>query len=65
VTTVPASGNVALGLAFGVWTEVAGSGLQLLLNLSGMAVAGWLTLAIQRALWSRGSVRRPVRRRAG
>ena len=52
VTTVPASGNVALGLAFGVWHEVVGSGLQLLLNLSGMALAGWATLAIQRALWS-------------
>jgi uncharacterized hydrophobic protein (TIGR00271 family) len=63
VTTVPASGNVALGLAFGVWDEVTGSGLQLLLNLSGMAVAGWITLAVQRALWSRGSVRRRLRRR--
>ena len=29
VTTVPASGNVALGLAFGAWHEVGGSGLQL------------------------------------
>jgi uncharacterized hydrophobic protein (TIGR00271 family) len=64
VTTVPASGNVALGLAFGVWHEVAGSGLQLLLNVSGMAVAGWATLALQSALWSRVSVRRP-RRLAG
>ena len=36
-------GNVALGLAFGAWDEVVGSGLQLLLNLSGMAVAGWVT----------------------
>ena len=64
VTTVPASGNVALGLAFGAWDEVVGSGLQLLLNLSGMAVAGWATLALQSALWSRVSVRRP-RRTAG
>jgi uncharacterized hydrophobic protein (TIGR00271 family) len=63
VTTVPASGNVALGLAFGAWHEVVGSGLQLLLNLSGMAVAGWVTLALQSALWSRVSVRRPRRRR--
>ena len=61
VTTVPASGNVALGLAFGVWNEVIGSGLQLLINLSGMAVAGWATLAVQSALWSRASVRRPRR----
>ena len=63
VTTVPASGNVALGLAFGAWDEVRGSGLQLVLNLSGMALAGWATLALQSALWSRVSVRRPYRRR--
>jgi uncharacterized hydrophobic protein (TIGR00271 family) len=58
VTTVPASGNVALGLAFGAWSEVRGSGLQLLLNLSGMALAGWATLAFQQAAWHRLSERR-------
>ena len=58
VTTVPASGNVALGLAFGAWDEVTGSGLQLLLNLSGMAMAGCLTLAFQQAVWARLSARR-------
>ena len=62
VTTVPASGNVALGLAFGAWDEVTGSGLQLLLNLSGMALAGWATLAFQQAVWDRVPVRRPRRR---
>jgi len=60
VTTVPASGNVALGLAFGAWGEVVDSGLQLVLNLSGMALAGWGTLAFQQAVWSR--VRVPGRR---
>jgi uncharacterized hydrophobic protein (TIGR00271 family) len=64
VTTVPASGNVALGLAFGVWHEVVGSSLQLVINLSGMALAGWATLAVQDAVWSRVQVRRPYRRRA-
>lgn len=58
VTTVPASGNVALGLAFGAWHEVAGSGLQLLLNLSGMALAGWATLAFQQTAWARLSAKR-------
>ncbi len=58
VTTVPASGNVALGLAFGAWHEVAGSGLQLLVNLTGMALAGWATLAFQQAVWSRLSAKR-------
>lgn len=47
VTTIPAAGNVALGLAFGVWHEVLGSGLQLVVNLSGMALSGWATLALQ------------------
>ena len=58
VTTVPAAGNVALGLAFGVGHEIWGSTLQLVVNLSGMAVAGWLTLAIQEAVWARMSARR-------
>jgi uncharacterized hydrophobic protein (TIGR00271 family) len=71
VTTVPASGNVALGLAFGAWPEVWGSGMQLLLNLSGMALAGWATLAFQQAVWARSSARRAAlvqarrRRRSG
>jgi uncharacterized hydrophobic protein (TIGR00271 family) len=58
VTTVPASGNVALGLAFGTWGEVRGSGLQLALNLAGMALAGWATLAFQKAAWGPLSARR-------
>ena len=58
VTTVPAAGNVALGLAFGLGTEVRGSALQLLVNLTGMAIAGWLTLTFQQAVWGRMSARR-------
>jgi uncharacterized hydrophobic protein (TIGR00271 family) len=53
VTTIPAAGNVALGLAFGAWHEVRGSGIQLVVNLIGMALAGWATLALQQAVWSR------------
>jgi uncharacterized hydrophobic protein (TIGR00271 family) len=53
VTTVPAAGNVALGLAFGAWGEVGGSAQQLALNMSGMVVAGWLTLALQQQVWAR------------
>jgi uncharacterized hydrophobic protein (TIGR00271 family) len=55
VTTIPAAGNVALGLAFGVGHDVWGSSLQLLLNLSGMALAGWATLAVQQVVWTRVS----------
>jgi uncharacterized hydrophobic protein (TIGR00271 family) len=58
VTTVPAAGNVSLGLAFGVGHEIWGSSLQLVVNLTGMAMAGWLTLAIQEAVWARMSARR-------
>ncbi|HTW15113.1 MAG TPA: DUF389 domain-containing protein [Nocardioides sp.] len=53
VTTVPAAGNVALGLAFGAFDEVRGSTVQLALNVSGMILAGWLTLAVQHHVWKR------------
>lgn len=52
VTTVPAAGNLALGIAFGARSEVLGSAAQLGLNVSGMMLAGWLTLALQQAVWS-------------
>ena len=52
VTTVPASGNVAVGLAFGAG-EIRSSVVQLLLNVTGMAVAGCMTLALQQLVWSR------------
>lgn len=58
VTTVPAAGNVALGLAFGAGEEIWGSTLQLLVNLSGMALAGWATLALQEVVWARVSQHR-------
>lgn len=58
VTTIPAAGNLALGLAFGLGDEITGSVLQLAVNLLGMAVAGWATLAIQELVWSRMSARR-------
>ncbi|MGZ8705080.1 DUF389 domain-containing protein [Aeromicrobium sp.] len=53
VTTVPAAGNVALGIAFGAWGEVSGSAVQLALNISGMILAGWATLALQHLVWNR------------
>lgn len=58
VTTVPAAGNIALGIALGDWTEVSGSAVQLLVNLAGMALAGALVLALQQAVWSRVSAYR-------
>jgi uncharacterized hydrophobic protein (TIGR00271 family) len=53
VTTVPAAGNVALGIAFGATGEIWGSTVQLLLNIGGMVLAGWATLALQQLVWRR------------
>jgi uncharacterized hydrophobic protein (TIGR00271 family) len=53
VTTIPAAGNIALGLAFGAWSEVLGSCLQLIINITGMAISGWITLLILRRISSR------------
>ncbi|MGH3459300.1 DUF389 domain-containing protein [Aeromicrobium sp.] len=58
VTTIPAAGNVALGLAFSVGSAVWDSTLQLVLNILGMTLAGWATLAFQQKVWSRLSERR-------
>ncbi|MGW1837034.1 DUF389 domain-containing protein [Streptomyces sp. BBFR2] len=65
VTTVPAAGNIAVALALGHWGEVGASFVQLGLNLAGMLLAGTLTLAVQRALWSRYGLRLDPARAAG
>ncbi len=51
VTTVPAAGNLALGLAMGQQSEITGSASQLGINLAGLVLAGIVTLTIQRLLW--------------
>ncbi len=58
VTTVPAAGNIALGIAFGATSVIWPSALQLLVNILGMALAGWGALALQQVVWSRVSMRR-------
>ncbi|RZI87554.1 MAG: DUF389 domain-containing protein, partial [Microbacterium sp.] len=65
LTTIPAAGNVALGLAFGVGDEIWGSAIQLFVNITGMVIAGALTLAVQQVLWSRVPMRRRVSDRDG
>ena len=60
VTTIPASGNIAVALAVGAWHEMWGSAATLLINIVGMAIAGWLTLLVQNFVWRR--VRRPSAR---
>ena len=53
VTTVPAAANVAVALAYWHPAEARGSALQLALNLFGIALAGTLTLWVQRHAWRR------------
>ena len=49
---IPAAANVAAALPFGLWSEVRGSLLQLVVNVAGMAAAGWLTLVLQKTVWA-------------
>jgi len=58
VTTIPAAGNIAVATALGVWGQVGGSALQLVINMAGMVLAGWVTLLVQQVVWSRVSARR-------
>lgn len=51
VTTVPAAGNLALGLAVGEDGEITGSLAQLGANIGGMLLAGTLLLAFMRLAW--------------
>jgi uncharacterized hydrophobic protein (TIGR00271 family) len=53
VTTIPAAGNIAVGIVFAEWEQVAGSAAQLAINVTGMAIAGWITLAITQKLSKR------------
>lgn len=55
VTTIPAAGNIAVGLVFAQWNQVLGSALQLAINIIGMALAGWATLAIRQRMSDRTS----------
>lgn len=53
VTTVPAAGNLALGLAVRDRAEILGSGAQLVVNIGCMLLAGTLTMIGQRYAWDR------------
>ncbi len=67
VTTIPASGNIAVAAVFGDWQEVGGSAAQLGINIAGMAIAGWMTLEIRQVMSTRVSralARRERRRRS-
>jgi uncharacterized hydrophobic protein (TIGR00271 family) len=51
VTTVPAAGNLALGLAVGETSEIVGSLEQLGANVAGMVISGTLLLLVVRKWW--------------
>jgi uncharacterized hydrophobic protein (TIGR00271 family) len=53
VTTIPAASDIGASLAFGGGAEAWGSALQLLLNVTVLAVVAILGLPAQRALWRR------------
>jgi uncharacterized hydrophobic protein (TIGR00271 family) len=52
VTTVPAAGNLALGLAFWDAHELQGSAAQLGVNIAGMVLAGACVLLLMRWRWA-------------
>lgn len=64
VTTIPAAANAAVALAYWVPSEAVGSAIQLVINLSAIAVAGTLTLLILKARAERLARRSPVTRTA-
>jgi uncharacterized hydrophobic protein (TIGR00271 family) len=53
VTTIPAASNIGVAAAYQDWEAWRGSMGQLAINLSGILVAGTVTLLIQRALYAR------------
>jgi uncharacterized hydrophobic protein (TIGR00271 family) len=64
VTTIPASANAAVALAYWVPSEAIGSAIQLVINLSAIAVAGTLTLFLLKARSERLAQRSPTARTA-
>jgi len=68
VTTIPAAANAGVAGALGDWSEAAGAGAQLGLNLVAIVLAGVVTLFVQRRWYVARRVRHlrdPARRAAG
>jgi Domain of unknown function (DUF389) len=61
VTTIPAAANAAVAIAYWVPSEAIGSAIQLVINLSAIAVAGTLTLLVLRARAEQLARRSPAR----
>ena len=68
VTTIPAAANIGVAGAYGDWGDAGGAALQLVINLTGIVVAGVLTLFVQRRLYvmrRRKHLKDPARSKAG
>jgi uncharacterized hydrophobic protein (TIGR00271 family) len=63
VTTVPAAGTMALGLALGSASAFGEAATQLGINIAGILVAATGTLLLQKAVWRRVPARVPRTRR--
>jgi uncharacterized hydrophobic protein (TIGR00271 family) len=57
VTTIPAASDTGVSLAFGSDSEARGSVLQLLLNVTVLALVAIAGLPVQRAIWRRAAHR--------
>jgi len=53
VTTIPAAANIGVAAALADWSEWRGAMAQLIVNLTGIVLAGVFTLSIQRRLYRR------------
>lgn len=53
VTTIPAVANMGVGAAYREWGEVLGAALQLAVNITGLVVAGIVTLVVQERVTTR------------
>jgi uncharacterized hydrophobic protein (TIGR00271 family) len=51
ITTIPAASNIGVAAAYGRWDDAAGAAEQLGINLSGIVIAGVITLYVQRRLY--------------
>ena len=56
VTTIPAAANLGVATAYRQWQEVGGSALQLGINVTGLVLAGVLTLGVQSRATTRTTV---------
>jgi uncharacterized hydrophobic protein (TIGR00271 family) len=51
ITTIPAAADVGVSLAYRLWSEAAGSVLQLLLNVGLLIIVGALTIRVIKIIW--------------